>query len=211
VSHACNRPHCDTSPLAAQRLGSQIVPMAPLPVGLPDTRRRQIKSPPSARVALVVSSLDAGGAERVISIMANHWAERGWDVAVITIGSAARDFYALDPRVTRTALGADDCSDGIREAIANNAHRIKRLRAAIRDANPDAVISFLTSTNVLALIAGTLARVPVIVSERIDPTEEPAPTAWKALRRVAYPRAHAVVVQTPEVRAWAEAFPTRDG
>lgn len=173
---------------------------------VPDTRRHTMKSRRCARVALVVSSLDAGGAERVISIMANHWAERGWDVSLITIESAARDFYAIDPRVTRTSLDAGGCSDGIRDAVANNVHRINRLRAAIRNADPDGVISFLTSTNVLALIAGGFAHVPVIVSERIDPTEEAAPAVWKGLRRIAYPRADAVVVQTPEVRAWAEAF-----
>lgn len=165
-----------------------------------------MRVPKGARVALVISSLDAGGAERVISTMANYWAERGRDVSVITIESTDRDFYPLDPRVRRTALGAAKHSDSIREAVANNVHRIRRLRGAIRDAEPDAVISFLTSTNVLALIAGKLARVPVIVSERIDPTQEPAPRVWSGLRRVVYPRAHAVVVQTPEVRAWAEAF-----
>ncbi|HEX5072739.1 MAG TPA: glycosyltransferase family 4 protein [Gemmatimonadaceae bacterium] len=162
--------------------------------------------PQGERVALVISSLDAGGAERVISTMANHWAERGRDVSVITIESADRDFYALDPRVRRTGLGASGRSASIRQAVANNVRRIRRLRAAIRDVHPDAVISFLTSTNILALIAGGLARIPVIVSERIDPTQEPAPRFWSALRRFVYPRALAVVVQTPEVQAWAEEF-----
>lgn len=165
-----------------------------------------MNSASSARLALIISSLDGGGAERVLSTMANHWAERGRDVCVITIESAARDFYALDPRVRRTALGAAGSSSSIREAVANNVRRINRLRAAIRDAAPDAVISFLTTTNVLALIAARLERVPVIVSERIDPTQEPAPRVWAGLRRVTYPRANAVVVQTPDVRAWAEAF-----
>lgn len=187
-------------------MGSQVIPVRPLLGGLLQRRRRGMKVPTSARVALVISSLEAGGAERVISTMANHWAERGRDVCVITIESADRDFYQLDPRVRRTALGAAGHSDSIREAVANNVRRIGRLRAAIRDADPDAVISFLTSTNVLAIIAGGLARVPVIVSERVDPTQEPAPRFWSRLRRMVYPRAHAVVVQTPEVRAWAEAF-----
>jgi glycosyltransferase involved in cell wall biosynthesis len=161
---------------------------------------------PSARVALVIPSLGAGGAERVISIMANHWAARGCAITVITIDSADTDFYTLDPRVTRVALGVAGDSLGVRQALAHNAHRVARLRAAIRAARPNVVISFITSTNVLALIAGSLEHVPVIVSERIDPTEEEASTVWRGLRRFAYPRAQAVVVQTPEVRSWAEAF-----
>jgi glycosyltransferase involved in cell wall biosynthesis len=160
----------------------------------------------SARVALVISSLDAGGAERVISIMANHWASRGRGTTVITNDSAATDFYALDPRVTRIALGVAGESHGVRQAVARNAHRIGRLRSAIRSAQPDVVISFMTSTNVLSLIAGGLERVPVIVSERTDPTQEPVSPIWNGLRRLAYPRAHAVVVQTPEVQSWADRF-----
>ena len=164
---------------------------------------------PRARIALVVPSLGAGGAERVISIMANHWAARGIAVTVITIDSAESDFYLLDPRVSRAALDVAADSVGLRQAFANNAQRISRLRSAIRDAHPDAVISFITSTNVLALIAGALEHVAVIVSERIDPTEEEASTVWRGLRRVLYPRAQAVVTQTAEVASWAEAFVPR--
>ena len=164
---------------------------------------------PRARIALVVPSLGAGGAERVISIMANHWAARGIAVTVITIDSAESDFYSLDPTVSRAALDVAADSVGVRQALANNAQRISRLRSAIRDAHPDAVISFITSTNVLALIAGALEHVAVIVSERIDPTEEEASTVWRGLRRVLYPRAQAVVTQTAEVASWAEAFVPR--
>jgi glycosyltransferase involved in cell wall biosynthesis len=46
----------------------------------------------------------------------------------------------------------------------------------------------------------------VVVSERIDPTQYPLPPFWSALRRVFYPKAKAVVVQTPVVRRWAEGF-----
>ena len=159
-----------------------------------------------ARVVLVISSLRPGGAERVISIMANHWARRGCGITLVTIDAGSADFYALDPRVTRVALGVAGNSYGVRDALARNADRVRRLRHAIRAARPHAVISFMTSTNVLAVIAARLERVPVIISERTDPTQDGASTIWNGLRRLVYPRAQAVVVQTPEVHRWAETF-----
>jgi len=47
------------------------------------------------RVTFVISSLRAGGAERVLSRMANYWAEHGWPVATVTLESPANHFYAL--------------------------------------------------------------------------------------------------------------------
>ena len=49
------------------------------------------------KVALVISSLSTGGAERVISLLANHWASRGDDVDLITVDSRASDCYPSMP------------------------------------------------------------------------------------------------------------------
>jgi glycosyltransferase involved in cell wall biosynthesis len=46
--------------------------------------------------------------------------------------------------------------------------------------------------------------IPVVVSERIDPSQHPIPWPWRLLRRLTYPRARAIVLQT---RAAASYFP----
>jgi glycosyltransferase involved in cell wall biosynthesis len=69
---------------------------------------------------------------------------------------------------------------------------------------PDAVLAFLPETGALATLATLGTGVPVIVSERASPLDEPLPAVWRALRRLAFGTAAAVVFQTERARA---AFP----
>ncbi len=142
-----------------------------------------------------------------MSIMANYWAARGEKVTLITLASEATDFYTLHPEVRRVALGATAVSRHPWEALGNNLRWLKRLRREIRASEPDAVISFIDSMNVLALLAGLSLRKPVVVSVRTDPRmSHYVGRIWSALRRLLYPRAHAVVVQSDEIRRWTQRF-----
>jgi GalNAc-alpha-(1->4)-GalNAc-alpha-(1->3)-diNAcBac-PP-undecaprenol alpha-1,4-N-acetyl-D-galactosaminyltransferase len=155
------------------------------------------------RITLVISTFAAGGAERVMSSMANYWAERGEDVTLITLSSQSKDWYTLDPRIKRVGLGVLSISTHIGQAIRHNVRRIIWLRRALRRARPDIVISFLDTTNVLTLMANWGFGIPVIVSERIDPHQDPIGLAWSGLRSLLYRHADAVVVQSCVVRDWA--------
>ena len=57
------------------------------------------------RITLVIASLGAGGAERTMSLIANHWAQQGRNITLLTLSSKDSDFYTLDSRVQRVALG----------------------------------------------------------------------------------------------------------
>ncbi len=155
-------------------------------------------------ITLVISSLSCGGAERVMSMMANYWADQGAEVSFITMDTAASDFYALDRRVQRVALGLARDSSSPLEAARNNLARVKQLRRAVRTARADVIISFQSSMNVLVLLATWGLSVPVIVSERVDPRHHPIGVVWDRLRRCLYPAAAAVVVQSSAVHAWME-------
>jgi glycosyltransferase involved in cell wall biosynthesis len=152
------------------------------------------------RLAIVIHSLDGGGAERTAARMASHWAEGGHSVTLITLDSADADRYRLSPKVERRALGVMGHSSNPLAAIGNNLRRIRALRRAIADVDPDHVISLTDKTNVLTLAACRKLDVPVIVAERIDPRYHSIGRVWSHLRERLYPRAAAVVVQTEGIR-----------
>ncbi len=156
------------------------------------------------RITFVISNFGSGGAERVMSVMANTWAAVGRRVTIVTIGPQSWDWYTLHPSVQRVALDLYSQSAGLVEAVAHNRRRVSMLRRVIRESTPDVVISFGDVTNVLTLVATMGFRVPVIVSERIDPRRYPIGRVWSVLRQVFYRRAEAVVVQSESVREWAK-------
>jgi len=158
------------------------------------------------RLSLIIPTLAAGGAEGVLAMLANQWADCGHTITVVTVGSRVDDRQPLHPAIDRVALDMMRGSVTAAQAIGNNWLRVKRLRAAIRRSRPDAVISFLSSTNVLTLAATRAMGTPVIVAERIDPRAEPISPFWAGTRRLLYPRADAVVVQTPDASQWAARF-----
>ena len=55
-------------------------------------------------VLFSIYSLSTGGAERVTATLANHWAEKGWRVTIVTMTGRDQDFYALDDRIKRISL-----------------------------------------------------------------------------------------------------------
>jgi len=144
------------------------------------------------RLTLVIYSLVAGGAERVMATMANHWAGKGWTIHLLTLDSKA-PFYALDPRVQHRALGLAGVSKNPVQGVLNNFGRARKLRRAILETTPDAVISLMSETNVLTLLAMAGSNTPVLVQEQIDPHEQPIQLHWKLLRRWTYPLAARVV------------------
>ena len=155
------------------------------------------------RVTLVISSLDAGGAERVMSSMANYWVTRGWDITILTFANpASQPFYRLDPSVKYLPLGLFWESRHLFSGFWSNFKRIRKLRKAICESQPEAVISFIDQVNVLTLLSTIGLEVKVVVSERTDPNVYRIGIIWERLRWWIYCRASKIVVQTNSARQY---------
>ena len=154
----------------------------------------------SRRLLLVAANLGPGGAEKVMTMLANAWARQGYRITLITLDGSLKSFFSLDPAIDRLATETF-VSKGGRLGRAGLLFRIVRdalkLRRIVRQIGPDAVLSFINSTNVVVLLALLGTRYPRIVSERSDPAFAPLGAAWRLLRSALYPTADRVVMQTP--------------
>jgi glycosyltransferase involved in cell wall biosynthesis len=155
---------------------------------------------PERRLAIVIHSLAGGGAERTASLMANHWAEAGDQVTLVTLDSAKNDRYVLAPAVRRESLGLMGNSKNFLAAAWNNLRRVRALRRAIVRAASEHVISLTDNMNVLTLLACARLSLRPIVAVRADPRHHQIGRAWSRLRRRLYPKSRAIVVQTAGVR-----------
>jgi glycosyltransferase involved in cell wall biosynthesis len=159
---------------------------------------------PALRIALVVSSLGCGGAERVTTLIARELATRGHRCTIFTLDGETADFHGVPAGVERVRVASGGRSASLFAAVRNNVGGVVGLARALGRVRPDVVLAFGDTTNVKALLAAEPLRIPVVVSERVDPSTVAIGRAWSRLRRLAYPRAAAVVVQTERVRPWAE-------
>ena len=142
------------------------------------------------RIAFVIPSLGAGGAERVASLLANDWSANGHEVTLVTFDAPGTEpFFALHPGIAQRALEAPAEPHGLIGKIGTNAARVSRLRSVLRERNPDAVVAFMTEANVIALWASQGLGVPVVVSERNQPDRPGLGTVHRLARRLAYPKA----------------------
>jgi glycosyltransferase involved in cell wall biosynthesis len=154
------------------------------------------------RLALVISALGAGGAERVIVTLANAWAARGWQVALITFEPpGTKPYYPVDPRVTLRQLGIASVGHPRWKAVRQGLRRVSALRQALRTMAPDLVIAFLAKINVLTMLASRGLAVPVIVSERNNPERQRFRGIWSWLRHWLYGAAWCVVTPSRGVLA----------
>ncbi|MBX6324098.1 MAG: glycosyltransferase family 4 protein, partial [Rhodospirillaceae bacterium] len=137
--------------------------------------------------------------------MANAWAaKRG--VGVLTLSSLRSDHYRLDPAVERIRLELTWESTGLWRRMRSTLLRSGMIRRVVREFRPRAVVSFVDQTNVRILAALIGTGVPVVACERVDPRRHRSGIGWRGARRLLYPRAAAVVVQTEPVAGWAKAF-----
>lgn len=149
----------------------------------------------------VISSLAAGGAERVVVRLSQQLAGTGDQVTIVTFEPDGTDSFSLPAGVGRISLDSASGALGVRGNVA----RVQRLRRTLQRLKPDTVVSFMTENNVLSVLAALGTSIPLILSERTVPGVHPEPRVWQALRSRLYPLAHGLVVQTGAVAEWARA------
>jgi GalNAc-alpha-(1->4)-GalNAc-alpha-(1->3)-diNAcBac-PP-undecaprenol alpha-1,4-N-acetyl-D-galactosaminyltransferase len=155
------------------------------------------------KIALVVSSVTGGGAERVAVTLANSWSSAGHTVRLITFeppGTSPE--FELSNDIVVVQLGLMARGAGLLGPLSKNLYRILLLRRCLCDYLPDIVVSLVTAPNILAVLASFGRPWPTVISERVHPGHHPMAKPWAILRRVLYPYANSIVVQTAGIALW---------
>lgn len=154
------------------------------------------------RVAVVSGSLSHGGAERVVIDLCCHLRDAGRDVLLVTLSGDMPDAYRPPEGVRRERLEARLLPPSLFHRLWYLANRVISIRRKIKSYRPDVVVTLIDKVNILVLFSLIGTGIPVIVSERVHPAYNPIARAWKLARRLIYPLARAVTVQTEDGAEW---------
>ena len=116
-------------------------------------------------IIILVSAMNLGGAQRVVSILCDHWSKNGYKVTLIsTFTGNKTDHYKVNDQVTLKSLRNNSISPKIK--ILNLVVKLTQLRKIIIDEKPDIILSFLTRVNVAAALATIGIKASLIICER---------------------------------------------
>ncbi|MFC4097900.1 glycosyltransferase family 4 protein [Euzebyella saccharophila] len=156
-------------------------------------------------IAFTIGSLGTGGAERVVSTLANELIH-SYNVTIINF-SKKSPFYKLDPRINLVyCLEELMPSKSIFDTIRLNWQLYLRIKNIVTNYKIQLLIGFLTRENILSVMAAKSCKIPVIISERNNPYKMSFGILWKLLLRFSYPKADYLVIQTKEIEQYFKAF-----
>lgn len=143
------------------------------------------------KISFFIGSLHGGGAEKVISILANHYQTIGWNVAIVLLLDSQIK-YEVDPRIQ--IIDFTQAKNG--SYFKYLPKWLIKIRQYVKKETPDRIVSFVGRINVLVLTACLGLHIPIIVSERNDPKHDGRSPMMLRLCNWSYKRATVVVYQT---------------
>ena len=111
------------------------------------------------KVDFIIGRLGKGGAERVMVTLANYFVKKEHDVRIITFDDYP-DGYLISDKIKRIRI----LRKKLRTKKLDNLYGLASFYKP-RDKRPEMVISFLTFTNLISILACKYRKIPIIVSE----------------------------------------------
>lgn len=155
-------------------------------------------------IALYISSLQKGGAERVIANLADHLHSRGYHVVLVTTHKL-KDEYQVSGGICRV-ISEPSAHELGKGRIRNFLARFMKLRKVWKKYKPDVILSFIGKNNIMALMTSFGFHIPVAVSVRSEPGREYYSFLLRFLAKTLFGLASGVILQT---RDCLDFFPKR--
>ncbi|MCR4661086.1 MAG: glycosyltransferase [Clostridia bacterium] len=139
--------------------------------------------------------MDSGGAERVISSLANSFSDFGHEISIIMLAKrASGSFYKLSDKIRLIGLTTNLSKD------PSFLRKSRLLKKQILDIRPDVVISFLSYVCIYTWWSLHGTRIPYIVSERNDPNSRGKIKQF--LLNISFKKSSGCVFQTDDAKDW---------
>ena len=145
------------------------------------------------KIVFIISSLGSGGAERVLTLLANQLSRKN-EVFIVTF-SNEKPFYKIANNIKLVQLNLLKESKNKFETLYNSTKRILVLKKILKSINADINISFMTHANILSIIASKLNNQKIIVSEDIEYNFYNSKTLF-FIRKIVYKISNFLIVKT---------------
>lgn len=143
-------------------------------------------------LVLIIPTLKQGGAERVMSELANEFVNQGHLVHLILL-TQSNDFYNVNTNVRIHRLEFQNKNKIPK--IFLEVSIFYKLRKLLKNINPDATLSFMDKYNILTLAASRGLNLKVFVSDRSNPNKI-IPQHILIGKKIFYRHATGIVAQT---------------
>lgn len=156
------------------------------------------------KIVFHLNCLEQGGAERVVSNLANQFAREQYQVIVATEWYGENEFR-LEDGVRRVHVGLRD-ADEKKGRFAKIWLRHRYLRRFLQEEKPDILIAFAHKANYRALLSTVGMKLPVLISVRTDPVGHYDSLSDRLQVPLLFPRAAGCVFQTEGQRAFFPSY-----
>lgn len=148
------------------------------------------------KILFASGSMSGGGAERVVSLLANDFVDRGWEASVLVVRGDS--IYSLDDRVELVRVYEEsEITTATSNKILRRFNYLPRLIARVWKEKPDVIIPVHGGGwNGMFVLIGRLLGVKVIAAEHIGHTVGRFSLPRWAERHLAYRLANRVTVLT---------------
>ena len=148
-----------------------------------------------------VNTLSHGGAERVMSVLANGLANRGHKVTLVTDYTTQKEYPVIDA-VERIVLDGEFTRAESVGALRRTLKRIHQLRTICKKEKADLMVAFMRPANIRAILTTVFLKTKSLISIRIDPKIGYRGRNAKMIAKFLYPFADGCVFQTEEAQTW---------
>lgn len=157
------------------------------------------------KIAFVIYGLGAGGAERSVTGLANHFVNQH-KVSIITLVKTT-PFFELDPKVRLLyCLGRPKERTNPIQSITDGMLRIRKLIKLLKAEESEVVISFMYTSNIYSIWAAKWLGISCIGCERSNHAVFRLPRNHERLRNFSYHYLNKLVVQTQGNQKYYEDF-----